>query len=69
MGQIGQCTLAIVMLDFFPEGTLPGEDPPGPDSYANTDVASFEDLWIAADLIEICCLMMQRIPGWTPVGK
>ena len=65
----GHCTLAIVMLDFFPSGVLPQEDPMGPVSYTNTDVASFQDIWITADLIEICCLTMQRIPGWAPIGK
>jgi len=57
------------MLDFFQSGTLPGEDSFGPHPYTNTDVASFEDLWLAADRIERCCLVMQRIPGWAPVGR
>lgn len=57
------------MLDFFPGGTLPGKEHLGPYTYTNTDVASFQDLWLAADLIEMCCLKRQKIPGWAPVGK
>lgn len=65
----GKCTLAIVMLDFFPHGSLPGQDPFGHYVYADTDVASFQDLWLAADFVEICCLQSQHIPGWALVGK
>ena len=66
---LGKCTLAIVMLDFFPHGSLPGQDPLSPQIYADTDVASFQDLWLAADLIETCCLQSQRKPGWALAGE
>ena len=65
----GKCTLAIVMLGFFPRGSLPGQDHFSPQIYADTDVASFQDLWLAADLIETCCLQPQHIPGWALVGE
>lgn len=66
---VGKCTLAIVMLEFFPHGSLPGQDPFSPHIYADTDVASFQDLWLAADFIEICCLQSQHTPGWALVGE
>lgn len=65
----GKCTLAIVMLDTFLHGSLPGQDPFSPHVYADTDLASFETLWLAADFIEICCLQSQRTPGWALVGE
>lgn len=66
---VGKCTLAIVMLDFFPPGSLPGQDPSGHDVYSDTDVASFQGLWLAADYVEICCLQSQHTPGWALVGE
>ena len=65
----GRCTLAIVMLEFFPPGSLPGQDPWGPRDYPDTDVASFQDLWLASDLIETCCLQSRRSPGWALAGE
>ena len=65
----GKCTLAIVMLEFFPPASLPGQDPFSPQIYVDTDVASFQDLWLAADLIETCCLQSQRKPGWALAGE
>lgn len=65
----GSCTLAIVMLEFFPYGSLPGQDPFSHHVYTDTDVASFQDLWLAADFIEICCLQSQNRPGWALVGE
>ena len=57
------------MMDFFPYGSLPGQDPLSHHVYADTDVASFQDLWLAADFIEICCLQSQHTPGWSLVGE
>lgn len=57
------------MLDFFPYGSLPGQDPLSHHAYADTDLATFEELWLAADFIEICCLQSQHIPGWALVGE
>ena len=65
----GKCTLAIVMLGFFPPGSLPGQDTWGPDVFVESDVATFEDLWISADMIETCCLQQHRIPGWAAQGE
>ena len=57
------------MLDFFPAGSLPGQDPLHHHVYADTDLSSFQKIWLAADLIEICCLESQHIPGWALVGE
>ena len=65
----GMCTLAIVMLETFPYGSLPRQDPFSHHVYADTDVASFKDLWLSADFIEICCLQSQNIPGWALAGE
>ena len=56
------------MLDFFPEGSLPGEmkRPFDPD---DTDVVSFNGLWLVADLIETCCLLGKHQPGWASAGR
>ena len=48
--------------------SLPEENPDHPMALLDTDVASFNDLWIAADLIETCCLGAHR-PGWASAGK
>lgn len=65
----GKCTLAIVMLETFPRGSLPGQDPFSHHDYTDTDLASFQDLWLAADYIELCCLEFQHTPGWALVGE
>ncbi|KAL2050063.1 hypothetical protein ABVK25_009673 [Lepraria finkii] len=68
---VGQCTLAIVMMDFFQEGELPGEDPSGQYIYSNTEVTSFEDLWLAAGLVEMNCVVekkMSQMLGWAPTA-
>ena len=65
----GKCTLAIVMLDTFPAGSLPGQNPFDEYTYTDTDVASFQDLWLAADMIETCCLKSQHTHGWALVGE
>lgn len=57
------------MLDFFADRTLPGEDPWSPFVPDRTDVASFWDLWLTADLIESCCLTPDHIPGWASAGR
>lgn len=66
---VGKCTLAIVMLETFPHGSLPGQDPFSRHDYTDTDLASFQDLWLAADHIELCCLEFQHTPGWALVGE
>lgn len=66
---LGKCTLAIVMLDFFADTSLPGQDPWNPKKHDNTDVTSFEELWGAADLVETCCLNQHKSPGWAADGE
>ena len=65
----GQCTVAIVMLDSFDPGSLPGETAGGTYKYYDADVASFEDLWNSAGLIEMNCALAQKELGWAPGGK
>ena len=65
----GQGTLAIVMLDSFEAGSLPGEQAGGKYKYSDTDVASYEDLWEAGGLIEMNCVIPQKQLGWAPSGK
>lgn len=63
----GTCTLAIVMLNFFAPGELPGTDE-GP--HASRDVTTFYDIWQAARQIETACLVREGKPGWAaPAGK
>ena len=61
----GSCTLAIVMLNFFSDGELPG-DVKGP--FASRDVTSFYEIWQAAQNIEATCLMQYGRPGWAAEG-
>ncbi|KAL6720352.1 hypothetical protein ACLMJK_002273 [Lecanora helva] len=65
---VGRCTLAIVMLDFFDDRTLPGRGSWAPAFASDTDVASFNDLWLTADLIEACCMVNEHHPGWAIAG-
>ena len=61
----GSCTLAIVMLNFFSNGELPG-GVEGP--FASRDVTSFYEIWQAAQQIEATCLMQKSRPGWAAEG-
>ena len=67
----GTCTVAIVMLSTFTWGELPGEDPrhPPPGDFPTSDIASFHELWWAAQKLEMWCLAMQEQLGWAEVGK
>ena len=57
------------MLDLFAGRSLPGEDPWEPTAEAeSTDVASFSELWITANMVESCCLMPKHQPGWASAG-
>jgi len=62
----GTCTVAIVMLNFFADGELPGIDG-GP--FASRDVTSFNEIWQAASQIEAMCLLHSGKPGWASQGK
>ena len=57
------------MLNTFPSGILPGEDPQGTYTYGTSDVTSFYDLWSIGGTIELNCLMGRQSPGWGPAGK
>ncbi len=57
------------MLDFFAGRSLPGHDPSSPFATEDTDVGSFSDLWITADLVESCCLIPKKYPGWASSGR
>ena len=57
------------MLDSFAAGSLPGEKAGGTYKYCDTDVASFEDLWDSAGMIEVNCVLSQKELGWAPGGK
>lgn len=61
----GTCTLAIVMLNFFSDGELPG-GVEGP--FASRDVTSFSEIWQAAQQIEVSCVIHKRSPGWAAEG-
>ena len=59
------CTLAIVMLNDFGHGSLPGSIPLSP---SPSDTATFTSIWKAAKMVENECLLVGRRPGWQPVG-
>lgn len=62
----GTCTLAIVMLNFFHEKK---DKPPGLDGYHSPrDMATFYELWQAADQLERVCLLHSGQPGWAAEG-
>ena len=55
------------MLETFEPGTLPGEKPGL--HYLSNDVASFGEIWQAADQSEMECVWRQHALGWFPVGE
>ena len=55
------------MLEAFELGSLPGEKPGL--YYLSEDVASFEEIWLAAEQIERECFSRPRALGWGPVGR
>lgn len=60
------CTLAIVMLNYFTLGQLPGNTHFNPKSY---DTSTSAGLFKAAKLVENVCLdPPRRTPGWEPAG-
>lgn len=61
------CTLAIVMLDWFPMGQLPGNPH---FHYRPYDLSTSGRLHAAAKLVERDCLAApRRVPGWEPAGE
>lgn len=63
----GTCVVAVVMMQAFEPGTLPGEqlDPYG----RPTDVYSFGEILLAAYQIEMDCLLRDHALGWWPLGR
>ena len=62
----GSCTLAIVILNFFPEGILPGAEET---VYSSRDVSSFLELYTTATQIYQYCLLNKAQPGWAVAGR
>ena len=63
----GKCTLAIVMLNFFPNGKLPGIEKGT--AFPSRDQASFLDVYVAALKLQRVCSETRSQPGWAPVGE
>ncbi len=62
----GRCTIAIVMLNVFPEGVLPGVEER---LYPSRDVASFLELYTLSTQIDHYCLLNRAQTGWAVAGK
>lgn len=63
--RIGDCTLVIAMLDVFGKGDLPNA-PPGP--LYDTDVATFRELSLGADSIDLSCVVLRHGGGYRIAG-
>ena len=63
------CTVAIVVLNFFEPGELPGIKPQDWGTKATSDLASYKDIWRAAKRVELDCVRTARKSGWHPVGE
>jgi len=63
----GTWVVAVVMMQAFEPGTLPGEqlDPYG----RPTDVSSFGEILLAAYQIEMDCVLRDHALGWWPLGR
>ena len=59
------CTLAIGMLNFFPDGSLPGGEV---SPFTVTDVASYENVFVAARSLNQECVYNNDAPGFRAVG-
>lgn len=64
MVTIGSCVLTIMMLEWFPAGTLPDTR-----SYpwAHNDVSTYKKIYNVAKGIESQCIERQA-PGWAQLG-
>ncbi|MCJ1459830.1 hypothetical protein MMC28_010209, partial [Mycoblastus sanguinarius] len=61
---VSSCTLAIVMLELFGPGELPGVQRR---PFAMSDTASFREVYKAAKAVETDCLLPGKRPGWEPL--
>jgi len=62
----GACTLVIAMLDVFEKRDLPNP-PPGP--LYDTDVATFRELSLSADSIDLSCVVLRHGAGYRIAGR
>ncbi|KAL6719060.1 hypothetical protein ACLMJK_003295 [Lecanora helva] len=65
---VGTCTVAVIMLNFFqkdPRQQMP--EIPGK-WHASRDMASFYEIWQAANQLERVCLLHNGQPGWASEG-
>lgn len=62
----GGCVLSVMMLSEFEPGWLPGLDAR---FKPQVDVASFEDLWFAANEIIYSCMGNAHTLGWHEEGE
>ena len=54
------------MLNFFPDGSLPGGEV-GP--FQETDVASYEEIYLAAQSVDQNCILQDHGVGFGAVGR
>ena len=64
--EAGRCTIAIVMLSFFPENVLPGAEER---FYSSRDAATFLELYTISTQIYDNCLGNKNQTGWAVAGK
>ena len=64
----GTCVVAIVMLDTFWPGTLPGDTPR---VYTRSDIATFNDIYDVALSLSSRCVRRkgEAEAGWSSTGK
>ncbi len=60
------CTMAIVMLDFFIPGEVPGT---GRGPFPNKDISTLRQAFTAARNVLHLCLQIRRELGWLEIGK
>ena len=61
------CSFAIVMLDYFFPGDLPGADPGL--IYPPWDVTTYQDIYQASQLLSFGCVESHMHAGWRAVGR
>ena len=61
--------MAIVVLNFFAPGELPGINPWDWGTKPTSDLASYKDIWQAAQHVERDCVRTAKKSGWQPAGE
>ncbi len=64
--RVSTCVVAVVMLDLFGPGQLPGGDPL---HVTTNDVSNFVEIAAKAHQILDGCAIHQGLAGWTPAGE